>query len=42
MDTFQLVIMNDHEKGEKDLPDGKEVFISWLPFEGGGRFHKHL
>ncbi len=35
MDSFQLVVRNDHEKGEKSLPDGKEVFIGWLPFKGG-------
>jgi hypothetical protein len=34
MDTFQLFIRNDNEKGEKGLPDGKEVVIGWLPFEG--------
>ena len=34
MNSFQLVIRSDHEKGEKGLPDGKEV-VSWLPFEGG-------
>ncbi len=27
MDTFQLVIRNDHEKGEKGLLDGEEVVI---------------
>jgi hypothetical protein len=35
MDSFQLVVRNDHEKGEKGLPDGKEAVIGWLPFEGG-------
>jgi hypothetical protein len=30
-----LVIWDDHEKGEKSLPDGKQVIIGWLPFEGG-------
>ena len=35
MDSFQLVIRDDHEKGEKGLLDCKEVIIAWLPFEEG-------
>jgi hypothetical protein len=30
-----LVIWDDHEKGEKGLPDCKQIVIGWLPFEGG-------
>ncbi len=30
-----MVIWDDHEKGEKGLSDGKQVFVGWLPFEGG-------
>jgi hypothetical protein len=29
-----LVIWDDHEKGEKGLPDCTQVIVSWLPFEG--------
>jgi hypothetical protein len=25
----------DHEKGEKGLPDSKQVVVGWLPFGGG-------
>jgi hypothetical protein len=35
MDSFQLVIWDDHEKGEKGLPDCKQVVVGWFPFEGG-------
>jgi hypothetical protein len=35
MDSFQLVIWDDHEKGEKGLPDYEQVVVSWFPFEGG-------
>jgi hypothetical protein len=35
MDSFQLVIWDDHEKGEKGLPDCKQVVVSWFPFERG-------
>ncbi len=35
MDSFQLVTWDDHEKGEKGLPDCKQVVIGWFPFEGG-------
>ncbi len=31
-----MVIWDDHEKGEKGLPDCKQVIIGWLPFKGGG------
>jgi hypothetical protein len=30
-----LVIWDDHEKGEKGLPDCKQVVVGWFPFEGG-------
>ncbi len=30
-----MVIWDDHEKREKGLPDGKQVVVGWLPFEGG-------
>jgi hypothetical protein len=30
-----LVIWDDYEKGEKGLPDCKQVVIGWLPFKGG-------
>jgi hypothetical protein len=30
-----LVIWDDHEKGEKGLPDGEQVVIGWLHFKGG-------
>ncbi len=33
MDSFQLVIWDDHEKGEKGLPDCKQVIVGWFPFE---------
>jgi hypothetical protein len=35
MDSQSLVIWNDHENGEKGLPDGKQVVVGWLPFNGG-------
>ena len=35
VDSFQLVIRNDHEEREKTLSDDQEVFIGWLPFERG-------
>jgi hypothetical protein len=35
VNTVQLVIGDDHEKGDKGLPDGKQVVIRWLPFKGG-------
>jgi hypothetical protein len=35
MDSFQLVIWDDHQKGEKDLTDCKQVVIGWFPFKGG-------
>ncbi len=30
-----MVIWDDHEKGEKGLPDYKQVVAGWLPFKGG-------
>ncbi len=42
MDSFQLVIWDDHKKGEKGLPDCKQVVVGWCPFEGGGRCCKPL
>jgi hypothetical protein len=35
MDSFQLVIWDDHEEGEKGLPDCKKVVVGWFSFEGG-------
>ena len=35
MDSFQLVIWDDHEKEEKGLPDCKQVVVGWFPFKGG-------
>ncbi len=35
VNPVQLVVGDDHEKGEKGLPDGKQVVVGWLPFEGG-------
>ncbi len=29
-----MVIWDDHEKGKKGLPDGKQVIVGWLPFKG--------
>ncbi len=29
-----MVIWDDHEKGEKGLPDCKQAIVGWLPFEG--------
>jgi hypothetical protein len=34
MDSFQLVIRDDHEEGEKGLLDCKQVIASWIPFKG--------
>ncbi len=36
MDSFQLVIWDNHEKGGKGLLDCKQVVIGRFPFEGGG------
>jgi hypothetical protein len=33
--SLQLVVGNDHEEGKKSPPDGKQVVISWFPFERG-------
>ena len=33
MNPFQLVIRDDHQKGEKGLPDCKQVVFGRLPFE---------
>jgi len=35
VDSFQLVVRNDHEEREKTLLDGKEVIIGWFPFKRG-------
>jgi hypothetical protein len=35
MDSVRLVIWDDHEKGDKGLPDCKQVVVGWFPFEGG-------
>jgi len=35
LDSFQLVVRNDHEEREKTLLDGKEVVIGWFPFKRG-------
>jgi hypothetical protein len=35
VDSIQLIIWNDHEKGKERFPDGKQVVIRWFPFEGG-------
>jgi hypothetical protein len=35
VDSFQLVVRNDHVEREKTLLDGKEVVISWFPFKRG-------
>ncbi len=42
MDSFKLVIRDDHEQWEKGLPDCKQVVVGQLPFEGGGRCHTPL
>jgi hypothetical protein len=39
---IQLVIGDNHEMGEKSLPDGEQVFVGWLPFEGGGEVMGHF
>ena len=31
MDSFQLVIWDDHKKGKKGLPDCKQVVVGWFP-----------
>jgi hypothetical protein len=36
MDSFQLVIRDDHEKGEKGLLDCKQVVVGRFLFVGGG------
>ncbi len=36
MDSFHLIIRDDHEQWEKGLPDCEQVVVGWLPFEGGG------
>ena len=35
VDSFPLVVRNDHEEKEKTLLDGKEVVIGWFPFKRG-------
>ena len=35
MNSFQLVVRNDHEEREKTLLDVKEVIIGWFPFKRG-------
>jgi hypothetical protein len=35
VNPIQLVVGDDHEKGENGLLDGKQVIVGWLPFEGG-------
>ena len=35
VDSFQLVVRNDHEERKKTLLDGKEVIIGWFPFKRG-------
>jgi hypothetical protein len=35
VNLIQLVVGDDHVQWEKDLLDGQEVIVRWLPFEGG-------
>ena len=35
VESFQLVVRNDHEEREKTLLDGKEIVIGWFPFKRG-------
>jgi hypothetical protein len=35
VDSIQLIVWNDHEEGEKRFSDGKQVVVSWFPFERG-------
>jgi hypothetical protein len=35
VNPVQLVVGDDHEKGQKGLPNGKQVIVGQLPFEGG-------
>jgi hypothetical protein len=35
VDSIQLIVGNDHEERKKRFPDGKQVIISWFPFERG-------
>jgi hypothetical protein len=35
VNLIQLVVGDDHEQWEKGFLDGQEVFVGWLPFEGG-------
>ncbi len=37
-----MVIWDDHEEGEKGLPDYKQVIVGWLSFKGGGRCRRPL
>jgi len=35
VNPIQLVVGDDQEKGEKGLPDGKQLIVGCLPFKGG-------
>jgi len=35
VDSFELVVTNDHEEREMTLLDGEEVIIGWFPFKRG-------
>ena len=33
-DPSNSIEWDDHQNGEKDLSDGKEVIVRWFPLEG--------